>query len=321
MKIHIKKLIILILILILNCSLTFSQKYIAITIDDAPLAGQEFSLNRTIKMNQRFISLLNQEKVPATIFVNERKINVKGEIDQRKEILDMWLEAGFELGNHTYSHKNFFNTSLLEFKIELMKGEILSKLSAKEYNKKIEFFRHPYLNTGSSLEIKQDFENFLAENDYKIAPVTMESSDYIFNEIYVKAKREKDSLKMKKVVEYYVTYSNQMIDYFDSLAIKKLNKSIKHIFLCHDNELNSDHFTKILKLMRDKGFEFISLKNALDDKIYQSEDNYISKMGISWIYRWLYAKEQSPEGKKAIMDLIRAEPEPEKTIMEEYNKK
>ena len=37
-------------------------------------------------------------------FVNEKKLYKPGEVDERIKALQMWLDSGFELGNHTFSH-------------------------------------------------------------------------------------------------------------------------------------------------------------------------------------------------------------------------
>ena len=49
------------------------------------------------------------EKVPVTIFVNERQLNVPGQRDARAAVVEQWLDAGFEVGNHAYSHKSASN--------------------------------------------------------------------------------------------------------------------------------------------------------------------------------------------------------------------
>jgi peptidoglycan/xylan/chitin deacetylase (PgdA/CDA1 family) len=40
-----------------------------------------------------------------------------------REILDVWLDAGADLGNHSYSHKNLNNVTLDEFTADIARGE------------------------------------------------------------------------------------------------------------------------------------------------------------------------------------------------------
>jgi hypothetical protein len=44
--------------------------------------------------------------VPAVGFVNERKLYKFGEADERINALHLWLDYGFELGNHTFNHSS-----------------------------------------------------------------------------------------------------------------------------------------------------------------------------------------------------------------------
>ncbi len=90
-----------------------------------------------------------------TAFVNERKLYVDGVRDEKQiDLLRMWLDAGCDLGNHTYSHLSLHDNDVAKFTGEIARGEVITKelLSAKD--KKIQYFRHPYLATGLSMEIK-----------------------------------------------------------------------------------------------------------------------------------------------------------------------
>ncbi len=81
------------------------QREIVITIDDLPagnanaMTGQEI-----LEMTTKLLGTLQEQKVPAVGFVNEKKLYKFGEVDNRIKALSLWVESGFELGNHTFSH-------------------------------------------------------------------------------------------------------------------------------------------------------------------------------------------------------------------------
>ena len=81
-----------------------NSRRIAITIDDGPAVGELKDLARFQRISAGLLESLQAEKVPATIFINERQLNVQGQRDGRAAVLANWLDAGFDLGNHTYSH-------------------------------------------------------------------------------------------------------------------------------------------------------------------------------------------------------------------------
>ena len=88
---------------------------VAITIDDGPAVNEMKDLGNFQRIARGLLSSLEAEKVPATIFINERQINVQGQRDGRAAVLAMWLDAGYDLANHTYSHPSANKASLREF--------------------------------------------------------------------------------------------------------------------------------------------------------------------------------------------------------------
>src|SRR4029077_15088471 len=81
------------------------DRRVAITIDDLPAGNASGMSAATItEMTSKLMAALREQKVPAVGFVNEKKLYKIGEVDARIKALAMWVESGFELGNHTYSH-------------------------------------------------------------------------------------------------------------------------------------------------------------------------------------------------------------------------
>jgi peptidoglycan/xylan/chitin deacetylase (PgdA/CDA1 family) len=101
---------------------------VAITVDDLPGAvpGTDESVGKLRDLerdNRQILHVLAKHKVPAIGFVIEAKLQVSGERDARAGLLEKWIDAGMELGNHTYSHVHFDDTSLEKFEDETVRGE------------------------------------------------------------------------------------------------------------------------------------------------------------------------------------------------------
>src|SRR5579862_1930862 len=81
------------------------DRQVAITIDDLP-AGNAYNMTAAdiTEMTTKLLAALRQQKIPVVGFVNRSELYRTGEVDERIKALDMWLDAGFELGNHTFSH-------------------------------------------------------------------------------------------------------------------------------------------------------------------------------------------------------------------------
>src|SRR5688572_6206746 len=82
---------------------TTPDRRVAITIDDGPVVGDMRDLERFRRISSGLMGPLIEAKVPATIFINERQLNVDGQRDARAEVIARWLDAEFEIGNHTYA--------------------------------------------------------------------------------------------------------------------------------------------------------------------------------------------------------------------------
>ncbi len=299
------------LFLILCVHLSLAQKQVAITFDDLILGGGEISLELTESANEQIIASCKRYNVPAIGFVNEQKL-FKPEEARRIAILKSWVENGLEVGNHTFSHPSLNNTPLDDFKQEVLKGEIITRPLMSQFDMELKYFRHPFLNTGPDILTKAAFEAFLDSVDYQVAPVTVESSDYIFNKVYLDAYRNGDSTQMKSVGEAYVSHTLRMFDFMDSVAHVTVGRQINHIFLCHANHLNATYIDQVYDGLVGKGYEFISMDEALEDPVYQSKDYYVGPWGMSWLYRW---------DKEKTTEWLKIEPEIDKEILTLYQKK
>jgi len=143
----------------------FAQgRTVAITVDDLPYAG-DLAGALPAKVNAKLLAAFRRHHVPVTGFVIQKRVEEIGSV-QGAAILKNWIEQGFDLGNHTYSHPDINDLSVEQIEEEIVRGEATFAPLMKEAGKKPEFFRFPYNHTGdtkakhdatrSSLEGKPD---------------------------------------------------------------------------------------------------------------------------------------------------------------------
>jgi peptidoglycan/xylan/chitin deacetylase (PgdA/CDA1 family) len=263
---------------------------VAVTFDDLPLQGPSLDTNALRDTTGRLLRSTKANRVPVFADVNEGKLYSGGKLDsERVAILRMWLNAGAELGNHTFSHLSLKDHPLAAVEQDLIRGETITRQLLTERGMKLRYFRHPELQTGPDLKTKKAFEKFLAERGYRIAPVTIDNQDFIFAVVYARARRQGDTQLMKRVVGEYIPYMERMFEFFEKLSVETLGYEVKQTLLLHANELNADHLDDLVQMMRKRGYAFISLEQALQDKAYALADAPSSK-GISWLHRWALAK-------------------------------
>src|SRR5205807_6229339 len=92
------------------------QRKIAITIDDLPVVSTRRDLNNRQEITKKLLGHITKTKVPVIGFVNENKLYDGDKRDEKQiDLLRMWLAAGLELGNHTYSHKSLNSIPLADY--------------------------------------------------------------------------------------------------------------------------------------------------------------------------------------------------------------
>ncbi len=178
-----------------------------------------------------------------------------------------------------------------------------------ERGMKLRYFRHPFLFTGTTPEYKKGLAEFLAARGYTVAPVTVDNGDYIFADVYLKAKKRGDSETAKRVADAYVPYMESVFEHFERLAAETFGREVKHILLLHANEINADRFDELAAMMKRRGYAFVTLEEALKDPAYRETDA-LYKNGISWLHRWRMAKgmptKWEPEVPKFVDELYKA---------------
>jgi len=288
---------------------------IAITIDDLPAAGMSVSGAETLEMTSKLLGTLCDQKVPAVGFVNERKLYRQlGEVDQRIKVLGMWLDSGFELGNHTFSHTSLNRVPLKEWEEEVVRGETVTTQLLAEHKMKMRYFRHPYLDTGRDLETRRQAEAFLVARGYRIAPVTMDAWDWMYAGVYEDARKRGDAALEQQLVASYLSYTGQVFDYYEKFSKNLIGYEPKQILLLHGNWLEADHIGELLELLRKRGYRFVTLEDALSDAAYGMADDFIGEEGTNWIDHWAITRGQPPQNTPVfpqwVIDRSKALPRP-----------
>jgi len=290
---------------ILLCSLAIAvavlaqsppQRFVAITVDDLPAgAASAMTGAEIVEMTTKLLSTLRDQKVPAIGFVNEQKLYKTGETDDRIKALSLWLDNGFELGNHTFAHTSLNRVSLTAWEEEVIRGETVTRMLLAQHKMKLRFLRQPYLDAGPDLQTKREAEAFLSSRGYQVAPVTMDAWDWMYGGVYEEARRRGDSALQQQLVSSYLSYTTTIFDYYEKLSKSLFGYEPKQVLLMHANWLEADHIAEVLDLLRKRGYQFISLDNAVSDPVYSTPDDYVGE-GTGWIDHWAITRGQPPQG-------------------------
>jgi peptidoglycan/xylan/chitin deacetylase (PgdA/CDA1 family) len=259
--------------------------HIALTFDDLP--------GLTILDDQAYVTYFNKiilrglklHHFPATGFVNESKLD---DLDRPKQIavLRSWLDAGMNLGNHTFSHDDPDELGAKGYTEDIAKGEVVTKKLLAEHHQTERYFRHPYLKTGSTLAAKTYIDHWLAEHGYRIAPITMDADDWEFAEPYDYAISHRDAAMQAHIKAEYLDHTEAMIHWYRAASQVLFHRDIPYVILLHATRLNADSFDDLAAMLKRNRLKPVTLDRAMADPAYRTPDPYVGPNGVDWMERW-----------------------------------
>ena len=263
------------------------SRRVAVTFDDLPVVTLSSDDTVRARITHDLLAVLVRRRVPITAFVNEGKLYDNGTLDTaRVRLLQQWIAAGCDLGNHTYGHIDMNVTSLENFERDVLAGEHITRPLLARAGKRLRYFRHPYLQTGNDAKKKEGFEAFLKRHHYEIAPVTIDNSDWMFAHTYELALQRGDSGLAHAIQQSYVAYMDTVVGFYERQSQLIVGREIPQILLLHANALNAATFDAVAEVFTRRGYAFIALAQALADPVYHQPDRYTGPDGITWLHRW-----------------------------------
>jgi peptidoglycan/xylan/chitin deacetylase (PgdA/CDA1 family) len=258
---------------------------VALTFDDLPGIVLRPDQDYVDATNRALIKGLKRHHFPAIGFVNEGKLD---EIVRSRQIavLQHWLKAGFDLGNHTFSHASPNALGPVRYLADVARGEKVIRPMMQQAHRPLQWFRHPYLETGSPAEVKAQIDGWLASHGYRIAPVTIDADDWEFAEPYDDAVMRHDKAEAARIRSVYLAYTERSIVWYRRASMELFGRDIAYIMLLHDTRLNADCLESLAAMLARQNLRAVSLDAAMRDPAYQTADTYSGKDGVEWMERW-----------------------------------
>jgi peptidoglycan/xylan/chitin deacetylase (PgdA/CDA1 family) len=242
---------------------------VAFTFDDLPAHGPLPPGEARPEPVRSILATLKAEHMPPVYgFVNGfRTANYPYQID----ILKAWHDAGEPLGNHTWSHPSLEKESAQAFIANIQRDEpILKKVDP---DGDWHWFRYPFLDEGETLAKRQQVRSFLLQNHYKIAEVTIDFEDYLWNDPYARCMAKHDDAAVASLEHSYLSVADEFIGVFRTLSQKLYGHDIPYVLLLHVGAFDARMLPRLIALFRERGFTFVSLPQAESDPAYAFDPN------------------------------------------------
>jgi peptidoglycan/xylan/chitin deacetylase (PgdA/CDA1 family) len=237
-----------------------SAPQIAITMDDPKpdtLGGVSGA-----EINRRILAQLHDARLKAALFVTGMRIDSP----EGAALLREWDAAGHQLGNHSYSHRNFNSSSVTydAFAADFLRNEPL----VREYRHFAKLFRYPLLKEGDTADKRDRFRALLREHGYGVGHVTVDASDW-YVDARLRARLEKEpGADRTPYRDYYVRHIRDRARYYRQLARDVLGHEIRHTLLIHHNLLNALYLADVMAALRGDGWKLVDAADAFRDPVY-----------------------------------------------------
>ena len=291
------------------------ERTVAVTFDDLPATPPGVVANDVASLEEltrKLLTAVRKYSIPAVGFVNEGKLFVEGagssDAERRIGLLRMWLDAGLELGNHTYSHRDLNAIPLEQFETDVLRGEVVTRGLLKARGQTLRYFRHPFLHVGADLRTRRAFEAFLARRGYTVAPVTVDNDEFVYAAAYASALRRGDVAGATRIADDYLRYMDEVFSFFEGVSRRMIDREIPQILLLHANSLNADRFGAVAEALVRRGYRFVSVDRALEDPAYRRPDEFVGAPSNSWFSHWEVTAGRSPVPTPKPPEWIRAGP-------------
>jgi peptidoglycan/xylan/chitin deacetylase (PgdA/CDA1 family) len=258
---------------------------VALTFDDLPVFGPFYTPAQGEDVTTRLLGGLKRKHLRAIGFVNEIQLD-NNYRDARIAILKQWVDAGMELGNHSYSHLSLTHTAVDAYIADVAKGETVTRTLLAARGRKEAWYRYPYLETGTTVADRQKFEGWLTSHGYRVAPVSMENSDWEFAEPYADALARGDGTKAAHIRTAYLDFTSRIVPWYRAAAFQLLGREPAFVMLLHASRLNADSIDQLAEILSKNGLRSVSLEQAMKDPAYRIADTYVGPDGDGWLTRW-----------------------------------
>jgi peptidoglycan/xylan/chitin deacetylase (PgdA/CDA1 family) len=248
---------------------------VAITFDDLPQVGVLPAGEDAVSVATMLVSELKAAHLEGTYgFVNGDKLASR---PGAPEALQVWLNAGMNIGNHTWSHMRLTTSTAEAFEQDIAQNEP----ALTQYGEKRDWrwFRYPYLEEGETVEKRRAVRGYLLEHGYRIAQVTLQFADYEWNDAYVQCVAKQNDAAIAKLRQNYLDAAEEDVTLAREEEQLVFGREIPDVLLLHETPFTTLMLPDLVDLLRKRGFSFESLAQVESDAAYADDPDAGSKSG------------------------------------------
>lgn len=237
---------------------------VALTFDDLPAAGGLAAGQTRTGTLTRLAHELSAAHLRGTYgFVNAVDLDDDPDTQQA---LRAWVDAGMNIGNHTWSHPLLSDVSAEEFEENIARDEP----ALREYagRRDWHWFRYPDLDEGDTLAKRDEVRAWLHAHGYRIAEPTLNFQDDDWSDPYNRCVAGHDDAAIAWLKQSYLDNAAEFIRVGREEQQIVFGHEIPNVLLLHATGFTTLMLPKVIDLLRREGFRFVPLKKIEADPAY-----------------------------------------------------
>jgi peptidoglycan/xylan/chitin deacetylase (PgdA/CDA1 family) len=248
---------------------------VALTFDDLPETDDIPPGVTRLGVAQAIIHALQAVHSPPIYgFLNAQSL---ADEPQRTDVLQAWRDAGFLIGNHTFSHKDFNVTPLAVYERDIALNEpVLQRFMAGQ---DWHWFRFPYLYEGATRSKREALRAYLKAHGYRIAEVSLDFQDYDWDDPYTRCATTQNTAQIAHLEQMYLANATELIRVGRQRARQVYGRDIAYVMLLHLGVIESVMLPRLLDLLHEQGFTLVTLPEAESDPAYAIDPGIGLKSG------------------------------------------
>jgi peptidoglycan/xylan/chitin deacetylase (PgdA/CDA1 family) len=251
------------LALALIVAVNANAKEIALTFDDCPRRTDK--LMTGMERAQKLTAQLEKHGIKQAAFF----CNSPDKAPDGPQRLKHFASRGHIIANHSATHPSLSKTPASIYKKDISKAD----QQLKDYPNFRKWFRYPFLHEGKTEKTRDEIRKYLAKHKYLNAYVTVDNADYYMDDLLRKAVAAGRKWDDEKLCGVYRDILKDDVAFHDELSVKTLGRSVKHVLLLHETDLNALCIGSVIQGLRDGGWTIITADEAFSDPISEREPN------------------------------------------------
>jgi len=277
---------------------------VLVTVDDLPISSERLHPDpaERERITRELLAVLARHRVTAVGFVVWERVDSEAD----RHILQMWLDAGHELGNHTGGHADLTRLGRDEWIADAERGRAGLSAFLGSRGRTLRFFRYPYLRQGDTIEKAEGVRTWLAKTGQRPLPATVDPPDYSFEEAWVEARRAGDEHRLDVIGEDDRAATRLVWRRNEAIARELFGRAVPQVLLVHATEIGAAQWDSILSDIKASGGRFATADEVLSDPAFANDPIQVGHYGWT-LWDTLLDGRRREEARAAVENLLRAQ--------------